>query len=292
MLDWWEHLTPALRDWVTIALRIGVIVVLGLFVWGLAGRAIAAVHRRVGRSAADATRSTTLSRVVRHVVGTTVVLVGGALVLEEVGISLSPILATAGVAGVAIGFGAQWIVKDLLGGFFLLLEDQIRQGEVVEIAGKAGVVEEITLRYVRLRDLEGNVVFVPSGQITVVENRTREFAFAVVDVGVAYGSDLDQAIEVVLAAVRALREDEVWRGRLPEEPEMLGVQELDSSSVRIRSRIKVVPPVERWNVRRELQRRIKLALDAAGIEIPFPQVSLHRGSRAVRATTEPQRAAL
>ena len=292
MLDWWEHLTPALRDWVTIAFRIGVIVALGLFVWGLAGRAIAAVHRRVGRGVDDATRSATLSRVVRHVVGTTVVLVGGALVLEEVGISLSPILATAGVAGVAIGFGAQWIVKDLLGGFFLLLEDQIRQGEVVEIAGKAGVVEEITLRYVRLRDLEGNVVFVPSGQITVVENRTREFAFAVVDVGVAYGSDLDQAIEVVLAAVRALREDEVWRGRLPEEPEMLGVQELDSSSVRIRSRIKVVPPVERWNVRRELQRRIKLALDAAAIEIPFPQLSLHRGSRAVRATTEPQRAAL
>jgi len=281
MFDWWEHLTPALRDWVTVALRIGVIVVLGLFVWGLSGRAIAAVHRRVGRGVDDATRSATLSRVVRHVAGTMVVLVGCALVLEEVGISLPPIPAPAGLAGVAIGFGAQWIVKDLLGGFFLLLEDQIRQGEVVEIAGKAGVVEEVTLRYVRLRDLEGNVVFVPSGQITVVENRTREFAFAVVDVGVAYGSDLDHAIEVVLATVRALREDEAWRARLPEEPEMLGVQELDSSSVRIRSRIKVVPPMERWNVRRELQRRIKLALDAAGIEIPFPQLSVHQGSRVV-----------
>lgn len=278
MLDWWHDLTPALRHGLGIGLRIGLIVVLALAVWAGAGRALAAVQRRVGQGPADATRSATLSRVVRHVAGTTVVLVGGALVLEEVGISLSPLLATAGVAGVAIGFGAQWIVKDLLGGFFLLLEDQIRQGEVVEIAGKSGVVEEVTLRYVRLRDFEGNVVFVPSGQITVVENRTRDYAFAVVEVGVAYGADLDRAIEVVLGALRGLREDEVWRARLPEEPEMMGVQEIDASAVRIRARVKVVPPLERWNARRELNRRIKLALDAAGIEIPFPQLTVHRAA--------------
>jgi small conductance mechanosensitive channel len=276
MLDWWHDLTPALRDWLSVAMRVGVIVLLALVVWAGAGRALAAVQRRVGQGAADATRSATLSRVVRHVAGTTVVLVGGALVLEEVGISVSPILATAGVAGVAIGFGAQWIVKDLLGGFFLLLEDQVRQGEVVEIAGKSGVVEEVTLRYVRLRDFEGNVVFVPSGQITVVENRTRDFAFAVVDVGVAYGADVDRAVEVVREVLEGLRADEAWSARLPEPAEVLGVESLGASAVVLRGRLKVSPPIERWNVRRELHRRIKLALDDAGIQIPFPQLTVHR----------------
>ena len=232
------------------------------------------MERRVS-GADELPRITTVSRVLRYTATVTVVLVAGMLILSQLGISIAPILATAGVAGVAIGFGAQSLIKDYLAGFFMLIEDQIREGDVVEVAGKAGLVEEMTLRYVRLRDGDGYVHFVPNGEIKLVSNRTRGFARAVIDVGVGYGVDIDQALGVMREVGRAMRAHEQWKGRVPDDIEVLGVEKLDNSAVVLRVQLRVVPAIERDNVKREYLKRIKEAFAARGIEIPFPQLRIH-----------------
>ena len=222
----------------------------------------------------EVARVDTLRFAFRHLATAVILVVAGTLILDALGISIAPILATAGVAGLAIGFGAQSLIKDYFTGFFILLEDQIRQGDVIEVAGKAGVVEELTLRYVRLRDGDGYVHFVPNGEIKLVSNRTRGFARAVVDVGIAYEANIDQALAVMGETGQAMRADEKWKGRLAEDIELLGVEKLGDSSVVLRVQLKVVPAAERDNVRREYLKRVKEACDARGIEIPFPQLSV------------------
>ena len=198
------------------------------------------------------------------------------MILGELGISIAPILGAAGVAGLAIGFGAQSLVKDFFTGFFLLLENQMRQGDVVEAGGKAGVVEEITLRYVRMRDYDGNVHFVPNGNITTVTNMTRDFAYAVIDVGIAYRENIDQALDVMRQVGAELRADSEFALKIREDLEIAGVNKWADSAVILRSRFKVAP-IEQWGVRREYLRRLKSAFDHAGIEIPFPHLTLYPG---------------
>ncbi len=229
--------------------------------------------RRTGTD--ELTRVATLERVFRHVATIVIFVVAGTLVLDALGISVAPILATAGVAGLAVGFGAQSLIKDYFTGFFILLEDQIRQGDVVDIAGKVGLVEEVTLRYVRLRDADGYVHFVPNGEIKLVSNRTRAFARAIIDVGVGYGVDIDQAFAVMREVAQSMRADDKWKNRVADELDILGVEKLDNSAVVLRAQLKVVPPVEQQNVKREYLKRIKQAFDERGIEIPFPQLSVH-----------------
>ncbi len=229
--------------------------------------------RRTGPD--EITRVETLARVFRGAATIVILIVAGTLVLDALGISVAPVLATAGVAGVAIGFGAQSLIKDYFTGFFLLLEDQVRQGDVIEIVGKSGRVEEVTLRYVRLRDFDGHVHYVPNGEIKVVTNRTRGFAYAAVDVGVGYGVDLDKALATMREVGDALRADAQWQARILEEIEILGVERLDNSAVVLRCRLKVAPAIEQWNVKREFLRRLKSAFDQRGIEIPFPQLTVH-----------------
>jgi small conductance mechanosensitive channel len=192
-------------------------------------------------------------------------------------VSVAPILATAGVAGVAIGFGAQSLIKDYFNGFFLLLEDQVRQGDVVEVAGKGGLVEEVTLRYVRLRDMDGHVHYVPNGEIKLVTNRTRGYATPVVDVGVAYREDIDEVLRVMREAAAALRADPQWKDRIVEDLEVVGVDRWADSAVIVRARFKVIPPIQQWNVKREYLKRLKKAFDERGIEIPFPHLTVYAG---------------
>jgi small conductance mechanosensitive channel len=216
-----------------------------------------------------------LGRVFRYLVAVVVSLVALMLVLSEVGISVAPILGAAGVAGLAVGFGAQSLVKDYFTGFFLLLENQIRQGDVVKLGEHAGLVEEVTLRFVRLRDYDGNVHFVPNGQISTVVNMSRGYAQAVVDVGVAYREDLDRVMRVMRAVAHTLRQDADFRPRILDDFELAGVERWDDSAVVLRGRFRVAP-LEQWSVRREYLRRLKAAFDAEGIEIPYPQMTLHR----------------
>lgn len=262
------------------ALRVVVILAVAWIAQALAGRLTRLFRSymlRRGPDADELKRVETLARVFRNTAAIVVVVVAGMLVLGELGISIAPILATAGVAGVAIGFGAQSLVKDYFNGFFLLIDDQLREGDVVEIAGKGGLVEEVTLRYVRLRDMDGHVHFVPNGEIKLVTNRTRSFATPVVDIGVAYREDTDEVVRVLREVAAGLRADPQWQARIVQDLEVIGVDRLEDSSVVVRVRLKVVPPIEQWNVKREYLRRVKKAFDAKGIEIPFPHLTLYPG---------------
>ncbi|MEO8039275.1 MAG: mechanosensitive ion channel family protein [Betaproteobacteria bacterium] len=221
-------------------------------------------------------RAMTLGRVFRYIVAVVVSLIAGMLVLGEIGISVAPILGAAGVIGIAVGFGAQSLVKDYFNGFFLLLENQIRQGDVVQVADKGGLVEEITLRYLRLRDYDGNVHFVPNGLITTVTNMSRGFAQSVIDVGIAYREDIDEAITVMKSVAAELRADPAFAHRILADLEMAGVDSWADSAVIVRCRFKV-GPLEQWGVRREYLRRLKRAFDEHGIEIPFPHMTVYAG---------------
>jgi small conductance mechanosensitive channel len=228
-------------------------------------------------SADEQARIQTLARVFRNSAAIVIAIVAGTLVLGELGVSVAPILATAGVAGVAIGFGAQSLIKDYFNGFFLLLEDQVRQGDVVEVAGKGGLVEEVTLRYVRLRDMDGHVHYVPNGEIKLVTNRTRSYATPVIDIGIAYREDTDEVLRLMREAAAALRADPQWKDRIVEDLEVIGVDRWDDSAVVLRARFKVVPPIQQWNVKREYLRRLKKLFDGRGIEIPYPHLTVYAG---------------
>ena len=260
----------------TQAFRVAVIFLVAWLLQAVASRLIRAfrsyMSRRTGGD--EIARVETLARVFRNAATIVIVLIAGMLVLSELGISVAPLLATAGVAGIAIGFGAQSLIKDYFNGFFLLLDDEVRQGDVIEVAGVSGQVEEVTLRYVRLRNFEGHVHWVPNGEIKVVSNRTRGFANAVIEVGVGYRVDPDQALAVMAEVARAMRADPAWSSRIAGDLEIIGVERWADSAVILRSRLRVVPPIEQWNVRREFLKRLKAAYDQHGIEIPFPHITL------------------
>lgn len=279
--DWTALLQASLLDaggWAVTALRVVAIVTVAwlatLFLQSLIRRFRERIAARLS-DREDIKRAETLGRVFRYLVSVIMSLIAGVLVLSEVGISVAPILGAAGVVGLAVGFGAQSLVKDYFTGFFLLLENQIRQGDVVKLGDHAGYVEEVTLRYVRLRDYDGQVHFVPNGQIAVVVNLSRGHAFAVIDVGVAYREDMDHVMAVMQVVAQTLREDPAFRERILDTFELAGVERLDDSAVVLRGRFKVAP-LAQWDVRRQYLRRLKVEFDRLGIEIPFPQMTLHR----------------
>lgn len=227
-------------------------------------------------SAEEGRRIETLARVFRYIFTVVISLVAGMLALSELGISIAPILGAAGVVGIAVGFGAQSLIKDYFNGFFILLENQIRQGDVIEVCGKDGTVEDITLRYVCLRDNEGSVHYVPNGQISIVTNKSRDYAFALIDFGVAYREDLDDVYKVVREVSRALRDDAEIGPKILEDVEIQGVQDWADSAVTLRCRFKTVA-LEQWNIRRVFLERLKQSFDAHGIEIPYPHLTIYAG---------------
>jgi small conductance mechanosensitive channel len=224
-------------------------------------------------STEDSQRIRTLSRVFRYVLTVVVTGVTGLLILGELGIAVAPVLGAAGVVGIAVGFGAQSLVRDCFTGFFLLLENQIRIGDVVEAGGKSGVVEELTLRYLRLRDYGGNVHFVPNGAITTVTNMSLGHAFAVMDVGIGYSADVAKAMAAMRQVAADLRADRGFGPLIDEDLEIAGVDQWAESSLVIRGRLRV-KPLQQWSVRREFLRRLKPAFDAEGIDIPYPHLTL------------------
>ena len=189
------------------------------------------------------------------------------------GIPMTPFVAAAATIGIAVGFGAQDLVRDVIAGFFILVEDQFGIGDVVSIGGVSGTVETLTLRTTVLRDLDGNEYHVPNGHIVVTTNMTQGFARVVADIGVSYSTDVDSAMTVILDEVTAMADDPDWSEAFLEAPEMLGVNSLGDSSVEIRVVAKVVPE-ERWTVRREINRRIKNRLDAESIEIAYKYLNV------------------
>ncbi|MGQ9647547.1 MAG: mechanosensitive ion channel family protein [Thermodesulfobacteriota bacterium] len=221
-------------------------------------------------------RTQTLGSIVRYVLVIGILIVAAITVLKELGVEIGPVLAAAGIAGLAVGFGAQSLVKDVISGFFILLEDQIRVGDVVQIAGKGGLVEKINLKTTILRDLAGNVHYVPNGQIDVVTNMTKEFSRYVFDIGVAYREDVDEVIEVIKEVDEDLRNDPDYKGDILGPIEIMGLDQFASSAVIIKART-TTKPLQQWRVGREFNRRLKKKFDERNIEIPFPHVTLYMG---------------
>ncbi len=275
-----ERLWAGMGSATATALRITVILVAAWIVAALLRRTIRAFRDRVANRLGDREalkRAQTIARVFRYLVTVVVSLIAGMLVLGELGVSVAPILGAAGVVGLAVGFGAQSLVRDYFTGFSILVEDQIRQGDIVDLGGgHAGVVEVVTLRYVQLRDYDGRVHFVPNGQITTVINLTRGYANAVVDVRVAYRENTDQVMAVMREVATELRADTAFAPRILDDLEIAGVDQWSESAVVIRGRIRC-QPADQWAVRREYLRRLKHAFDRAGIEIPVPHVRVYAG---------------
>ncbi|MEH6677417.1 mechanosensitive ion channel family protein [Phenylobacterium sp.] len=202
-----------------------------------------------------------------------IIIIGLMMILAEVGLEIGPLLAGAGVIGLAIGFGAQTLVKDFLTGIFLISEDIVAVGDVVEIAGSSGVVEQMTIRTIRLRALDGTLHVLPYGEAQIIHNMTKVFSYHVIELGVSYESDIDKAFEVMTQVVEDMRADPDLSPRILEPLEVMDVSELADSGVVLRARIKT-PPGAQWGVGRAFNRRIKTAWDAAGVEIPYPHMHL------------------
>lgn len=234
------------------------------------------LNYRAGDNLEESKRVDTMCRVMRYVLTVIIYAVTVIEILNEIGISIAPILGAAGVVGLAVGFGAQSLIKDYFNGFFILLENQIRQGDVVEAGDKAGFVEEVTLRHIRMRDYDGDVHYVPNGIITTVTNKSRDYAQSVIDIGVAYREDINTVIEVMQQVGDELYRDEIYSAKILTPLEMAGVDRFDDSAVIVRCRFKVLP-LEQWTVRREYFRRIKYAFEKHNIEIPYPHLTLYPG---------------
>jgi len=247
------------------------------FVRGLRERIVAAMVKRTPAGASELEkRAATIGGILRNTAGVIIWAVAVIMVLQEGGFDIRPILAGAGVLGLAVGFGAQNLVRDVISGLFLLLENQIRVGDVAQINGTGGVVEEINLRTTVLRGLDGAVHVFPNGIISQLSNLTREFSYYVFSIGVAYKQDTDHVTSVIQEVASGLEQDPAFKDFILAPIDVLGVDEFGDSAVVIKARFKT-QPVKQWAVGREMNRRLKKRFDEVGIEIPFPHQSLYWG---------------
>lgn len=267
--------TAVLRSAGTIILVLIVCVVIWEVTASGIARALSGTNAN-GSPREASSRTKTLLPLLRRAVLVALVVFGGLIVLSELGIDIAPLLAGAGVVGLAIGFGSQALVRDVITGLFMLIEDTVAVGDVVTAGGHTGVVEDMSIRTIRLRDLEGSVHVIPFGDVTTVVNLTKDFSFALLDVGVAYREDTDRVSEVIKSVADEMQAEEAWSPLFLDPIEILGVNELADSAVVIRCRIKT-PPIKQWGVKREMLRRLKKRFDAENIEIPFPHTTIYFG---------------
>ncbi|MGG5888361.1 mechanosensitive ion channel domain-containing protein [Falsiroseomonas sp. HC035] len=260
-----------LSSLVSVGLTVGV----ALAVWEVANAAIQRYLVRLSRDAqaARSARVRTLLPMLRTLLSGTIIVFVALNVLTEIGVNVAPLIAGAGVIGLAIGFGSQTLVRDVITGVFLLFEDAVAVGDVVSVGGLSGVVEQLSIRSIKLRAQDGSIHIIPFSAVTTVTNMTRDFSFAVLDVSVAYGEDTDRVVEVMREVAAEIRADPKFNPIIRDDLEVLGVERLADSGVLIRARIKG-EPMARWNIGREFNRRIKQRFDKLGIEIPYPHQKL------------------
>jgi small conductance mechanosensitive channel len=263
----------AVRDAILAALAT---LAVAYLIWRLVNRLIGnAIEEtdNLGRPVRSS-RSQTLLSIGRNVGFAVIWLTAGMLALSELGVNLAPLIAGAGVIGLAIGFGAQTLVQDIITGFFILLEDTIAVGDVADLGGKVGVVEAVTLRIVRLRGYDGQVHTIPYSKIATISNLTKDFSYYVFDVGVSYKEDVDRVMAVMAEVGAQMQRDRAYRRLIVEPLEVAGVDRFAENAVVIRARMKT-RPLQQWTIGREYNRRLKNRFDELGIEIPFPQRTLH-----------------
>ncbi len=268
-----------LTGWAT---QNGVRILLLLLLAFAANRFAASVIRRAEHEVASEAdprgverrkRAHTLGATFQRILSILIWTVAALMVLRELDVDITPVLTGAGIVGLAIGFGAQSLVKDIIAGVFLIAENQIRIGDVAEINGIGGAVEEINLRTVVLRDLEGVVHTIANGEIRTLANRTKDFSYYVIDIGVGYDDDTDRIVDAVRETSAELMRDAAFAPSILEPIEVLGVDAFKASEVTLRFRIRTLP-LKQWEVGRELRRRIKKSFDEKGIRIPFPQMEV------------------
>lgn len=259
-------------------LRIVAILLLALLAWYLV-RLVSARLLKVTDDGDDTTlslrekRAQTVSGLLRGV-GRLVIITFVVILILDTFMNITPLLAGAGIIGLAISFGSQSLVKDVISGFFILMERQFDVGDVVQLAGKSGTVERMSLRMVMLRDVDGSVHVIPNGQIAAVTNQTRGWSRAIIDIGVNYGSDVDAAIDVLADEARKLAAEDAWAPKLDGRPEILGVLELRENAVILRVQFRTRPG-KHWEVGREFRRRAIIRFDREGIRIPYPHRTVH-----------------
>ncbi len=287
MSESWSEIVnvEAILKWLTSSgLRV-VLILVGALV---AVRLATFITRRVENAFEDNDPSTmnerekqaaTLGKVIRNITRILVWGVAVMMVLKELGIDIGPILAGVGLMGLAVGFGAQSLVKDFLAGMFVLIENQYNVGDVIQAAGASGTVEKMTLRATTLRDYEGNVHIIPNGTIDVVTNKTRQWSRFVLDIGVAYKENVDDVMSILKEIGDELAADAKFSSMITAPLEVLGVQDFADSAVIIRVMF-TTQPVKQWTVGREFRRRVKNTFDAKGIEIPFPHTTIYLGDAA------------
>lgn len=220
-------------------------------------------------------REKTVSRIIARSLRVLVWPFAALSILSQLGVEVAPLIAGAGIVGLALGFGAQTLVKDMIAGLFIIIENQYGVGDVVEVEGASGVVEDITLRKTTLRNLDGVVHHIPNGTITIASNFSSEFSGVNLNVGVAYDSNLEKVIEVVNEVGREMLDDEEWRAKIIEPPAFLRVDNFGPSAIDIKI-VGKVQPLAQWAVTGELRKRLKVAFDKHHIEIPLPQTVVHQ----------------
>jgi moderate conductance mechanosensitive channel len=280
-------------------LRIVFIVALSWLLVRIVGGAVARLEIEAGRGTTldaveRAKRVRTLGTLVHNTIAVVVGVAALLMVLRELNVDVLPLLTGAGIVGLAIGFGAQSLVKDVISGFFLIFENQVRVGDVANINGQGGLVEAITMRTIVLRDFNGTVHVFPNGSVNTLANLSKDFSFAVLDVGVAYKEDTDRVMELLAAIGAEMQQDERFGANILAPLEQIGVESFAESAVVLRVRFKTLP-LKQWETAREFRRRVKKAFDREGIEFPFRHISVYAGSATapmpVLVTGEPARTA-
>ncbi len=262
-----------------------IIMVVGIVLWIVTKQTIPPLVRRImtrpqkGESREGLKRrADTLQGVFLGLARISIVLLIIFMILSELNVAIAPILAGFGIAGIAVGFGAQFLIRDLIAGVFILMENQYRVGDVAKVADVSGLVEEVNLRKTVLRDLDGIVHHIPNGEIRVASNYSRHFARVNLNISVSYGTDLDHAIEVINRVCKAMSEEEQWSKQFRTVPQVLRVDKLGDSGIDIKV-IGDVQPLQQWNIMGQLRLRIKNEFDKVGIEIPWPHTKIYFGNK-------------
>jgi len=223
---------------------------------------------------AERQREDTLIRIFNGAKGIVILVIAVLTILKEAGLDIGPMLAGAGIVGLAVGFGGQYMIRDIISGLFIILENQYRIGDVITINDKGGVVEDISLRKTTLRDINGTVHHIPHGEIKIVSNQSKDFARVNIDIGIAYNSNLEKVIRVVNQTGEELARDPYFKELIINPPKFLRINEFADSAIIIKI-LGDTKPLKQWEVAGELRKRLKTAFDREGIEIPFPQRVVH-----------------
>ncbi len=271
-----ERITPWLLNH---GLRILLIILAGLVLHRLARVFVKKLIKKVivndECSEAREKREETLVRIFSGFLKILIILFVIIMIMQELGFAIAPILAGAGVAGLAFGFGGQYLIRDLVSGFFIIIENQYRVGDVVQIGNAFGIVEDITLRMTTIRDLDGGAHHIPHGEIHQVNNHSKKFGRVNLNIGISYNSNLEKVISVINGVGKELAEDSQWKEYILEPPQFLRVDNFADSAIIIKILGKT-KPIHQWAVTGELRKRIKIAFDKEGIVIPFPQRVIHQ----------------